>query len=306
LVIQRRSFVESLEGADCRKARPKHHSRRQPLDRSYELWKETMSERAVVDNKQTESDRQLLMLYKISRSSAWMAFFTLVIAAGISACAYFFWQQMSTTQDVLDDLDDLSGKIQSSLDVANKQSITMTQAMQSIAEQIKSNTSTAKQLTLAAERLQDMKNTAALTKLDRPWVGIDQITSTSLRAGQPFVIKTYIRNSGRSPATDMRSTFSIAAPAASAAAAPPIEDCTNCVRMILLPNSMATEELRIGGDVLSPDKVKRVQTGADKIVVSGRIDYSDSANHPHTTTVCMLYEPAINRFGACPSGNHFE
>jgi hypothetical protein len=265
-----------------------------------------MSERAVVDDKQAESDRQLLMLYKISRSSAWMAFFTLVIAAGISACAYFFWQQMSTTQDVLDDLDDLSGKIQSSLDVANRQSITMTKAMQSIAEQIKSNTNIAKQLSLAADRLQDIKNTAALTKLDRPWVGVDQISSTSLRVGQPFVIKTFIRNSGRSPATDMRATFSIAAPAANAVVVPQIQECTNCVRMILLPNSMATEELRIGSDGLSADKVKRVQTGADKIMVFGRIDYSDSANHPHTTTVCMVYEPAINRFGACPSGNHFD
>jgi hypothetical protein len=258
-----------------------------------------------VDNR-TESDHQLLMLYKISRSSAWMAFFTLVIAAGISACAYLFWQQLSAMQNVLDDLDDLSGKIQKSLDVGNEQSVAIAKAMKFIGEQVKSNTATTEALARGVEKLRGLENAGQMTKLDRPWVGVGRLSFSPLLDSQPFTITVAIRNSGRSPATDVRMTFSTSIPAANAVVVPQIQACKDCVRSILLPNAATTQELRIDATELSPEKIGRIKAGADKILLFGRVDYSDTADGAHTTAVCMSYDPEINKFRACLSGNRFN
>lgn len=292
----------------------------------------------MADNDRTESDHQLLMLYRISRSSAWIAFFTLVIAAGIAVCAYLFQQQMTAMQTALDDLGDLSGKVQQSLDVANRQSITMTKVMQSIAkqikndtkaanrlaagvdglhdaatksmqtiaDQIKSNTNAANQLAAGVERLNDLGNSIALMKLARPWVGVERISFTPLRLSQPFKINALIRNGGRSPAMDVRMTFSAVMPATNAVSMPQLDKCRDCDEKLLMPGATTTDELSIDRHLLSADEIKRIQTGTDKIMVFGRIDYSDPADRGHSTTVCMFYAPKVNAFEECPSGNRFE
>ena len=52
------------------------------------------------------------MLYRIGRSTAWMAVFTLVIAIASAAGGYVLWTQMNALQEQSDTLQDLSEKLQ--------------------------------------------------------------------------------------------------------------------------------------------------------------------------------------------------
>jgi len=223
-----------------------------------------------------ESDHQLLMLYRISRSAGWMAFFTLVIAIGSAACTYFLWQQLTVMQDQLDNVQDLSSKIEKSLNVANTQSAATSESAKS------------------------------LLSLDRPWVGVDSVLVTPLLPNQEFTIKASIRNGGRSPAIGMRMTFNTATPAANEIAVPNIEECDKCLRSTLLPNALITQEVTIDGDVFSAAKINRIKSGADTILLFGRIDYTDFAENHHTTTVCMAYVTSLPGFRNCVSGNRIE
>ena len=258
------------------------------------------------NGRKDESDHQLLMLYRISRSSGWMAFFTLVIAIGTAVCAYFFWQQLTVMQDQLDNMQDLSSKIEKSLNVANTQSAATSESAKSLSEQIGQNIEATKQLTIAVEKLRDIGNNVPLLSLDRPWVGVDSVSVTPLLPNREFNIKASIRNGGRSPAIGMRMTFSTATPAANEIAVPNIEECDKCLRSILLPNALITQEVTIDGDVFSAAKINRIKSGADTILLFGRIDYTDSAENHHTTTVCMAYVTSLLGFRNCVSGNRIE
>jgi hypothetical protein len=257
-------------------------------------------------NGDNKSDNQLLMLYRVSRSTGWMAFFTLVIAIGSAACAYFFWQQQNIMQDQLDNMQDLSSKIEKSLNVANTQSVATSESAKSFSEQISQNIEATKQLTIAVEKLRAIGTNVPMLSLDRPWVGVDSVSVTPLLRNRSFTITANIRNSGRSPAIGVRMAFKTATPSTKEFAAPNIEECGDCARSILLPNASTTQELTIDGDVLSADKISSIMSGDDKILLFGRIDYTDLAENHHTTTVCMAYVTSRPGFRNCVSGNRVE
>src|ERR1017187_6256592 len=149
------------------------------------------------NGRKDESDHQLLMLYRISRSSGWMAFFTLVIAIGTAVCAYFFWQQLTVMQDQLDNMQDLSSKIEKSLNVANTQSAATSESAKSLSEQIGQNIEATRQLTIAVEKLRDIGNNVPLLSLDRPWVGVDSVSVTPLLPNREFNIRSEERRVGK-------------------------------------------------------------------------------------------------------------
>jgi len=241
-------------------------------------------------DRKDESDHQLLMLYRISRSTGWMTFFTLVIAIGSAACAYFLWQQLTVMQDQLDNMQDLSSKIEKSLNV-----------MQDLSSKIEKSLNVANTQSAATS-----ESAKSLLSLDRPWVGVDSVSVTPLLSNREFTIKASIRNGGRSPAIGMRMTFSTATPAANEIAVPNIEECDKCLRSTLLPNALITQEVTIDGDVFSAAKINRIKSGADTILLFGRIDYTDSAENHHTTTVCMAYVTSLPGFRNCVSDNRIE
>jgi hypothetical protein len=241
-------------------------------------------------DRKDESDHQLLMLYRISRSTGWMAFFTLVIAIGSAACAYFLWQQLTVMQDQLDNMQDLSSKIEKSLNVMQDLSSKIEKSLNVVNTQSATTSESAK----------------SLLSLDRPWVGVDSVSVTPLLSNREFTIKASIRNGGRSPAIGMRMTFSTATPAANEIAVPNIEECDKCLRSTLLPNALITQEVTIDGDVFSAAKINRIKSGADTILLFGRIDYTDSTENHHTTTVCMAYVTSLPGFRNCVSDNRIE
>jgi hypothetical protein len=268
--------------------------------------KDDLAQHEVSNSRGFKSDNQLLMLYRISRSTGWMAFFTLVVAIGSAAYAYFFWQQLSVMRDQLDEMQELSSTFAKSLDAVNTQSAAVAQTIASLSELIGRGTGSTNQLTAAAEKVAGIEKADPLLTLDRPWVGTDSISVTPLRAARDLTIKANIRNGGRSPAINVRMNFRAATPAAKASPVGDIEECDSCARSILLPNASTSYEVTIDGSVLSADEVKRITNGTDTILLYGRIDYTNPTESHHTTMVCMTYVPSRSGFSACVSGNRLD
>jgi hypothetical protein len=246
---------------------------------------------------------QALMLYRISRSAAWTAFFALVIAIGLAAGGYFLWRQLTVMEDQLSELQDLSEKVKQSFDTGAAQSAGLTTALQSLTEQM--TRGDAVKDTRAGEP-GNAAGAAAAAVSDRPWIGVDAIAAGALQANRKFISNVNVRNAGRSPATNVRATWNIAATASGDIASPEIEPCSKCAETVLLPNAAVAYELAIDESVLTSDKLNRIRNGDDGIVIFGRIDYADSFGGNHITRVCMIYVPGLSRFSACAQGNRFD
>jgi hypothetical protein len=246
---------------------------------------------------------QSLILYRISRSAAWTAFFALVVAIGLGAGGYLLWRQLVAMEDQLSELQDLSEKVKQSFVSGAAQSAALTTALQALTEQM-GRPGNAKD---ARGSEPEAAAAAVPAAADRPWVGIDSIVVGALQANRKFISNVNVRNAGRSPATNVRATWNIAAPAvADVVASPEIEPCNTCAEAVLLPGAGTSYDVAMEESVLTADKLNRIRNGGDSIALSGRIDYTDSSGGAHITRACMIYVPSLSRFNACAQGNRFD
>jgi len=232
---------------------------------------------------------ETVLLYRIRRSTGWMAFFTLITALGAGAAAYLFWQQLNQIQALADriqrdaaaskrTMEDLSELIDQGIDATNKQ-------------------------TTAIQKLAEVATSGELAS-NRPWVGVDSVVPTrALVVNQPYGLRVVIRNGGRSPALAVRTVLNTTVRPTGDIALPSVDECTNCARPVVLPNGTLSYEVTIDGNVLTKDITDQLNGGTDTILVFGRIDYTDSTAKAHLTTVCMKYDPSSAFFDACAQGN---
>jgi hypothetical protein len=235
--------------------------------------------------KERNSDSvQTLLLYRLGRSSAWMAFFTLVIAAAAGAAGWLFWNQLGIMQDQLDTLQDLSEKIQKTFDSSRTQSEALTSMVQTLSARASGTDSGA----------------------DRPWVGVDSVSVSPLRPYEKLSVTAMVRNTGRSPALNVAIVLSTSKAAGVAGSRPEFKECSGCPESALLPNSALTIDASINDAALTPGTINRLTTGEETIVLNGRIDYKDMAGQAHRTLVCLSYRPKTSAFSTCPTGNYFD
>jgi hypothetical protein len=224
------------------------------------------------------SDLQAVLLYRIRRSAAWMAFFTLVLAAGAGTAAWLFWNQLGVMQDQLDTLQDLSDKVQKSFDGSRAQSEALLAALQAFRKD----------------------------GSERAWVGIESLSIGPLRSSEPLSVMATIRNSGRSPALDVvvsLNTQVVPKDGNGPAQRPP---CTDCARLVLLPNGSLNVAPDSTEGMLTSQSVDRITSGLDNVTLSGRIDYRDADGRAHETLACFVYKPRASTFSACLAGNHLD
>jgi hypothetical protein len=251
------------------------------------------------------SSDEILLLYRIRRSTGWMAFFTMVIAIGIAAGAYLFWQQLTVAQDQLDQMEDLSDHVEKTIESLQKQAAAAEKTTLDFSDLIRQSIEATNRQADAAQKAAEVAINGQIA-LDRPWVGIESVASDTLAPNQTFALKAIIRNSGRSPALNVRAIMYTAAPAAKDIAVSNIAECDNCRQPIILPNGTLTYDIAISGNILTKEKIEHINDGTDAIVLFGRIDYSDSADGAHTTTSCMRYAPKRMTFAACDQGNQLN
>jgi hypothetical protein len=224
---------------------------------------------------------QTLLLYRIGRSSAWMAFFSLVLATAAGAAGWLFWNQLGVMQDQLDTLQDLSDKVQKTFDSSRAQSDALMNIVQTMTARANANA-------------------------DRPWVGVDSVSVSPLRPYEKLSVTAMVRNTGRSPALNVVVVLNTSKAAGSGTPGAEVKECSGCPESVLLPNSALTLDASSNDPALGPGTINRLTSGDETIVLNGRIDYKDLAGQGHRTFVCLTYRPKTSGFSACPSGNYFD
>lgn len=251
-----------------------------------------------------ESDR-LLTLYRIRRSTGWIAFFTFLIAIGAAAGGYFLWQQLQDVQDQLDQLQELADKVQQGVAGGSAGLVANTKALQVLAEKLNRNIDTPNSQASFGEEVSQPSKAAAID-LNRPWLATDSISVSPLQANSNWSIKATIRNSGRSPALGAEAVFYTTTVIPRDISIPDVNECSTCARMVLPPNASTSYDLVVDADTLTKEKVAKIRSGDQAILLLGRIDYLDVANTHHTTMVCMTYAPTLATFNACTQGNRLD
>jgi hypothetical protein len=172
--------------------------------------------------------------------------------------------------------------------------------LSAISSQVKANE-------IAAKAAKESADTALAAQ--RPWVGIDFVTTEPLEADKRFVIKATLRNSGHSPALQWRAFFD------SPATIQRTEDFKvksikepygRVSSGVLLPNATFTIDIFVPAERLTNEQVNRIESKKDTIYIFGQTDYIDSAGNLHKTLISMFYDVYSSRFGYCTEGNHAD
>jgi hypothetical protein len=162
----------------------------------------------------------------------------------------------------------------------------------------------------AAGRLSDAATQAneianqSLANATRPWIGVDTVEAGTIQAGQSLTIEVRVRNSGRTPSTDVQGLFLVYISPIDNPPALLTKQCDSCVRSVVLPDGTVSYKLAVRDNVMTAGEVERIKEGKDTMWIVGRLDYRDSEGEPHTTKSCLYYRTGgIPSFTACSDGN---
>ena len=140
---------------------------------------------------------------------------------------------------------------------------------------------------------------------ERPWVGVDKVTTVPFANGGQPVTTVHIVNSGHEPAYDLRSNTAGSLRATSTPAPEvPAQKGQLAVTALLMPNVGGNLTFFANTRALTPEEAANVRSGQYVLWLTGRLDYKDSHGHPHLTTFRYRYNPALNSFVATPQGNN--
>jgi hypothetical protein len=155
----------------------------------------------------------------------------------------------------------------------------------------------------AATQANEIAN-QALVNSSRPWIGVDTVETGPVMAGQPLDIEVRVRNSGRTPSTDMQGLFLVYILPVSRPPSLLRHPCRSCLRSVVLPNGIVTYKLSVRSTVMTADEAQRIKAGTDTMWIVGRLDYNDGDGEPHTTQSCLYYRAsAAAGFTTCDEGN---
>jgi xanthosine utilization system XapX-like protein len=162
----------------------------------------------------------------------------------------------------------------------------------------------------AAGRLSDAATQAneianqSLANATRAWIGVDTVEAGTIQAGQSLTIEVRVRNSGRTPSTDMQGLFLVYISPIDNPPALLTKQCDSCVRSIMLPNGVVSYKLSVRDNVMTAGEVERIRDGKDTMWIVGRLDYRDGEGELHSTRSCLYYRTGGQpSFTACSDGN---
>ena len=130
-----------------------------------------------------------------------------------------------------------------------------------------------------------------------------------LAAGRPVEVSYAFKNSGSTPATEVRTLAGVWLLAKDTPILPVISnERTGAGSTVFVgagdikhasPRWLDDDPQRL----LSADELERIQTGELKLYAIVAIDYRDVFKHPGRTVACAVYEPAVTALIECGEGN---
>ncbi len=122
----------------------------------------------------------------------------------------------------------------------------------------------------------------------RAWIGLLDIKIVQfLSAGQDFVVRVSIKNTGKTPATDV--IFHARLQAISKGAVPNYSYGDTGGSGMMLPQSIGTHEIGMGHPVPA-DTSRALARGERTMFLHGRIEYKDIFGDEHWTNWCYYLE----------------
>jgi hypothetical protein len=130
---------------------------------------------------------------------------------------------------------------------------------------------------------------------ERPWVGpITVSCDPPLTAGQIINAMVVIRNTGRTPALEMR--VGHMGVILNAGVVPDQPDLQNVVPKALFPNAADFYPPFHGQGPLTQAEFTAIDTGTRAAWIVARIEYLDGRGEPHHTNICTRWVPARKAF----------
>jgi hypothetical protein len=142
---------------------------------------------------------------------------------------------------------------------------------------------------------------------ERAWLSVDVTHRTDLRAGKPFLIRLTTKNTGRTPAINVKSAkarriiFQKDDPTLSLLEPSYPRDKFRTERNIV-PGSDVIGDF---GNIEAPESVKAINSQQVRIYIHGRTEYEDAFRVPHWLTFCYYYVTG-GAFAICEKFNAMD
>lgn len=140
----------------------------------------------------------------------------------------------------------------------------------------------------------------------RAWVGVDNIVGAPVK-GQPFVITTYVKNTGKTPAMNVHAWKHVAPLARMPNVA------SDCRGGLASGPTKSNAFLNPGGTYLLvlnpshgqplPQELKEALTAGNSLYVYGCLTYDDVFKSPHWLTYCSFWDEKSNGYDPCEKYN---
>ena len=158
----------------------------------------------------------------------------------------------------------------------------------------------------AASKANEIANNAGM-QANRPMVGISRTdTVGTIGINLPFGAKAYTRNSGRSPALNMRGQFIMKIAPSSFLGKYDLKESkpgAGSQSILHAEGELGWFVGPLSGELMRKELIQSIEHGTTIIALYGRVDYSDSFHKRYVTKICQYYDRIFHTFVSCPTGN---
>ncbi|MHB8271248.1 hypothetical protein [Bradyrhizobium sp.] len=137
---------------------------------------------------------------------------------------------------------------------------------------------------------------------NRAWVGIESAAIEVLEIGEPIKGLITIRNTGQSPALQLRGRFNTAVLKKEESPEDPATIQIDPPTNVLIPNGSYLYPI-FSGSALTQQAMDLIRAGDVRIWIVGKVEYWDASGFPHRSIYKLSYDIESKGFGATTDGN---
>lgn len=235
-----------------------------------------------------------------ANATIWIAILTAVIAG----VGFLQWRVLREHGEAMQgQLEAMRGQL-AEMKSTGKQTDALIEATSRQAEAAIKQANAAKITAEAAAQSNEIAN-SALLETNRPLVALSRIDVVgAVGINQALNVTAIIRNSGRSPALDVRGQFGMGKTTSKFLGRLALKESKAGGQSFLQQGAEMSWPLGpIPSEIMNKELVESIENGTAIIVLYGRVDYSDSFKRHRITKICWYFDRILHQFSTCPIGN---